>query len=50
VAFVARALPSSEGGKRWNADADLNGDGNITLADLKIVIGWLLDPDCRRGD
>jgi len=25
----------------------VNGDGKVTVADLKIVIGWLLDPACR---
>ncbi|GAG10591.1 unnamed protein product, partial [marine sediment metagenome] len=33
--------------KRWNPAADLDQDGDVDLADLKIVITSLLDPDCR---
>ncbi|HEY5624968.1 MAG TPA: dockerin type I domain-containing protein, partial [Dehalococcoidia bacterium] len=47
VSIVARAMPSHPGHKRWNADADLNGDNVVNLADLKLVLLSLHDRDCK---
>ena len=46
VAIVARALPSEPGHKRWNPDADLNGDGFVDLGDLKAILLSLHDDAC----
>ena len=47
VAATARAIPSTSGDQRWNADADANGDGVINVADLRLAIESFLDPACR---
>ena len=48
---MTRALPSQREpeSKRWNPDADLDGDDMVTVADLMIVVSSLLDRDCRQG-
>ena len=46
VAIVSRALGSVAGGARWDARADLNGDGRVSQADYDIVLANFR----QRGD
>ena len=45
---VARAVPSEPGDRKWDAEADLNGDGRVDEEDLEIVRRFFLNPDCPR--
>ena len=47
VRLVARAMFTSSGHPRWDARADLNNDGVVSLGDLVLVIRSLVDRDCR---
>jgi hypothetical protein len=48
VSIVARALFSRPGSRRWNAVADVNGDGKVTLCDLFLVIESSHDKTCDK--
>lgn len=46
VAAVARAIPSTPDGRRWNEAADVNGDGHINASDLHMVLAARRNGGC----
>ncbi len=50
IGLIARALFTTDGSRRWNPAADLDGNGYVGINDLQRALVSLLDPACRSRD